>query len=226
MIRFRRLLTLSLFVFMSSSIGMAQDFTRYRDFQFGMSPDAVATQMHINPSEIRTTYRRPAVIQTVQWDKPGYSESGTKDKSIRSIRFDFYNGELSKMVVTYDPAATGGLTTDDMIEAISALFGPATRPDRTIGVSALYQDNRTVLAAWDDEQYSYNLFRATYGNTFGLVAFSKRLDLMATVSIREADRLETLEAPQRARSQQLKQEADKRAAEEKARLVNKPSFRP
>jgi hypothetical protein len=184
--------------------------------------------MKISPSAIRTTYKRPAVIQTFQWDKPSYSEPGAKDKSLRSIRFDFYNGELSKMVVTYDPVGTDGLTTDDMIEAISALYGPAAKPDRVIGVSTslIYPDNQTVLASWEDAQYSYNLFRSGYGNTFGLVAFSKKLDLMASGSTREADRLDKLEAPERERTLQLKQEADKRAAQEKARLVNKPNFHP
>ena len=228
MISFRTLLTASICALLFSSAGMAQDLGKYRDFQFGMSPEAVATQMQIKSSAIRTTYQRPAVIQTVQWDKPGYSESGTKNKSLRSIRFDFYNGELSKLVVTYDPAGTNGLTTEDMIEAISALYGPAAKPERTITVSAssLYADNQTVLASWEDALYSYNLFRSEYGNTFGLVAFSKKLDEMASVSIGEADRLDKLEAPERARVLQLKQEVDRRAAQEKARLVSKPSFRP
>lgn len=228
MISPRTLLTASLCALLFSSAGMAQDLGRYRDFQFGMSPEIVATQMQINPSAIRTTYHRPAVIQTFQWDKPGYSDSGTKDKSLRSIRFDFYNGELSKIVVTYDPKGTNGLTTDDIIEAISALYGPAAKPDRTIDVSAssVYADNQTVLASWEDAQYSYNLFRSGYGITFGLVAFSKRLDLMASVSIREADRLDKLEAPERERALQLKEEAAKRTAQEQARLVNKPGFHP
>jgi len=228
MISSRTLLTPSLCALLFSSAGMAQDLGRYRDFQFGMSPETVATQMQINPLAIRTTYHRPAVIQTFQWDKPGYSDSGTKDKSLRSIRFDFYNGELSKIVVTYDPTGTNGLTTDDIIEAISALYGPAAKPDRTIAVSAssAYPNNQAVLASWEDAQYSYNLFRSEYGNTFGLVAFSKNLDLMASVSIREADRLDKLEAPERERVLQLKQEVDRRAAQEKARLVSKPNFRP
>lgn len=228
MIRFRSLLTASLCVLLLSSAAMGQDLARYRDFQFGMSPEALATQMQINPSAIRTTYHRPAVIQTFQWDKLGYSESGTQNKSLRSIRFDFYNGELSKIVVTYDPAETNGLTTADMIEAISALYGPAANSDRTIAVSAssVYVDKQTVLASWEDALYSYNLFRSGYGNTYGLVAFSKKLDEMASVSIREGDRLDKLEAPERERALQLEQEADRRAAQEKARLVSKPSFRP
>jgi hypothetical protein len=209
--------------------GAAQDLARYRDFQFGMSVESVAKQVHMNASDVRTTYQRPALIQKLQWEQYGYSNIAAKADSLRNIRFDFYNGELSRMVVTYDPAGTEGLTTDDMIEAISALYGPATMPERTIAVSgsaAYYEDNQKVLACWEDEQYSYNLFRSPYGNAFGLIAFSRKLDLMAIDSSREGDRLDKLEAPGKELARQTKQEEDKRAAQEKARLISKPKFRP
>lgn len=174
-------------------------------------------------------YQRPALIQKLQWEQYGYSNVAAKADSLRNIRFDFYNDELFRMVVTYDPAGTEGLTTDDMIEAISALYGPATMPERTIAVSgsaAYYEDNQKVLACWEDAQYSYNLFRSPYGNAFGLVAFSRKLDLMASDSSREGDRLDKLEAPGKELARQTKQEEDKRAAQEKARLISKPRFRP
>jgi len=166
------------------------------------------------------------LIQTLQWDQSSYSD--LKDRSLRNIRFDFYNGELFKMVVTYDTARTGGLTTDDMIEAISAIYGQAAKPESTVSVStfSLYEDNQKVLACWENAEYSYNLFRSPYGNAFGLIAISKKLDLMANDSGREADRLDKLEAPEKERAQQMKQEEDKRTAQEKARLISKPNFRP
>jgi hypothetical protein len=193
-----------------------------------MSLESVAKQIHMSAADAKTSYQRPALIQTLRWDQFRYSDPATKAGSVRNIRFDFYNGELSKIVVTYDPAGTDGLTTDDMVEAISAIYGPATKPERTIAVSpsTLYEDNQKVLAAWEDPQYSYNLFRSPYGNAFGLIAFSKELELLAGDSIREADRLEKSEAPGKELARQLKEEEDKRAAEEKARLISKPKFRP
>ena len=211
-----------------SSFGNAQNLARYRDFQFGMSLESLTKQIHMNASTAKTTHQRPAVIQTLQWDQLSYSDLAAKDRSLRSIRFDFYNGELSKMIVTYDPAGTNGLTTDDMIEALSAIYGPATKPERTIAVSTslVYEDNQKILACWEDAQYSYNLFLSPYGNLFGLVAFSKTLDLMAGDSSREADRLDKLEAPEKEVARQVKLEEDRRAAQEKARLISKPNFRP
>ena len=228
MIRSRTLVTSLLFGALFSSLGTAQDLSKYRDFQFGMRLESVAKQIHMNASAAKTTHQRPAVIQTLQWDQLSYSGLAAKDRSLRSIRFDFYNGELSKMVVTYDPAGTEGLTTDDMIEAISTMYGPATKPEKTIAVStsSVYEDNQKVLACWEDAEYSYNLFRSAYGSAYGLIAISKKLDLMAGDSGREAERLDKLEAPEKELARQMKQEEDKRAAQEKARLISKPNFRP
>ena len=125
---FRALATSVSFAAFFASLGGAQDLAKYHDFQFGMSLESVAKQIHMNASSAKITHQRPALIQTLQWGQFSYSNLSVKDRSLRSIRFDFYNDELSKMVVTYDPAGTEGLTTNDMIEAISAIYGPATNP--------------------------------------------------------------------------------------------------
>jgi len=228
MISFRTLATSVLCAALFASMGGAQDLAKYRDFQFGMSLESVAKQIHLNASAAKTTHQRPAVIQTLLWDQLSYSDLAAKDRSLRSIRFDFYNGELFKMVVTYDPVGTEGLTTDDMVEAISGFYGPATKPERTIAVStsSLYEDNQKVLACWEDAQYSYNLFRSPYGNAFGLIAISKQLDLVVADASREGDRLDKLEAPGKELARRVKQEEDTRVTQEKARLISKPKFRP
>ena len=228
MIRSRTLVMSLLFGVLVSSTATAQDLSKYRDFQFGMSLESLAKQIHKEASAAKTTHQRPALIQTLQWDQPSYPDPAAKDRSLRSIRFDFYNGELFKIVVTYDPVETEGLTTEDMVEAISAIYGRGDRPERTIpvSVSSVYEDNQKVLACWEDAQYSYNLFRSSYGNVFGLIAISKKLDLVATEAKGEAERLDKLEAPGKELARQTKLEEDKRAAQEKARLITKPKFRP
>ena len=58
------------------------------------------------------------------------------------------------------------------------------------------------------------------------MAISKKLDLVATEAIREAQRLDKLEAPAREIARQKQQEADRRTEQEKARLISRPNFRP
>ena len=133
------------------------------------------------------------------------------------------------MVVNYDQHRTDGLTDEDMVEAISARYGTATRPDAKIILFSsfqVYNDSEKVIARWEDSQYSFNLFRSSYQPTFGILVLSKRLDTMAGAAIVEAIRLDEQEAPQRETERQKKRDDEDHAAQEKARLVNKPNFRP
>lgn len=59
-----------------------------------------------------------------------------------------------------------------------------------------------------------------------MVMFSKRLDALAGNAVTEAVRLDKQEAPAREAERQNQKETDTRVAQEKARLVNKPTFRP
>jgi len=227
-ISFRTIATSVLCVAIFSSLGTAQDLSKYRDFEFGMSIESVAKIAAINPSGAKTVHQRPELIQKLDWEEHGYFDASPKVNSVRNIRFDFYNGELFKIVVTYDSTQTNGLTTADLVESLSAVYGQADTPEATIIVSAFqtYSDSQQVLARWENAQYSYNLFRSSYGMSFGLVAFSKRLELMASATNREAERLDKLEAPARESARQKKQEEDQQASQAKARLISKPKFRP
>jgi hypothetical protein len=59
-----------------------------------------------------------------------------------------------------------------------------------------------------------------------MIAFSKPLDALARAAVAEAIRLDEQEAPQREIERQKEQDAKDRAGQEKARLANRPDFRP
>jgi len=205
----------------------AQDLSRYREFQFGMDLPAVAKQVGLEPSEAKVIHRRPALIQELNW-QPQLSLTSSQADPVRAIFFSFYNGELFRIVVNYDRYKTEGLTTEDVVEALSAKYGTATKPAAEVifSSSQVYNDSEVVIARWEDSQYSINLFRSSYQPTFGMVAFSKRLDALARAAIVEAIRLDEQEAPQREIERQKKADDENRAAQQKARLANKPNFRP
>jgi hypothetical protein len=232
MFRFRIALTAISFLALFASVGGAQNFSKYRDFEFGTDIDTVAKQLHMDPSAATTVHRRPEVIQTLSWRQYSYvsssSSSSSKPDSLQTLRFDFYNGALARIVVGYDPVQVQGLTVEDISEAISNVYGRASLVNTTVVISdpGRREETRPVLARWEDPNYSYSLFSAPYGSSFGVVAVSKRLDLMATVAGREANRLDELEAPLREAERQKKAEQDLQAAQDKARLIAKPNFRP
>jgi hypothetical protein len=223
MISLRRVAVLVFLIALSASWTRAQDLSSYRDFRFGMSLGAVAIQAGMNLAETKTLHRRPALIQELWWQR-SFGGSSPRTDPVREVVFSFCDGDLFRMVVTYDRYRTEGLTDEDMIEAISAKYGTANRPVAVIVLfssSQIYNDNERVIARWEDSQYSYNLYRSSNQPTFGMLIFSKRLDTLAQAAIVEAIRLDNQEVPQRESESQKKEEAGNLTALAKVGLVNK-----
>jgi hypothetical protein len=191
-------------IVLSASSIHAQDLSSYRDFQLGMNLSSVAKQAGMKLAETKTLHQRPAMIQELWWQR-SFGESAPPTDPVSEVVFSFYNGDLFRMVVTYDRYRTEGLTDDDMIEAISAKYGTVARPVATIilfSSSQIYNENEKVIALWEDSQYSYNLYRSTKQPAFGILIFSKRLDMLAQAAILEAMRLDNQEALQREEARQ------------------------
>ena len=207
----------------------AQDLSRYRAFQLGMSLSKVAEQAGLEATHAKLIHERPAVIQELEW-RPGASiASQYSTDPVNEILFGFYNNQLYRIVIKYDQDKTDGLSDQDLIEGISAKYGKPTMPDATIISSSsgrTYEDSEKVIARWEDSECSLNLFRSSYRSGYGMIVFSKRLDILAKTSIAESIRLNELEAPQREIERQKKQDEEKRALGEKARPANKANFQP
>jgi len=207
----------------------ARDLSRYREFQLGMNVLAVAKQAGMKPSEARVTHQRPALIQELEWRPQDSLDSSPATEPVKEALFSFYNGELFRIQIIYDQYKTQGLTNEDMVEAISAQYGPATRPAAKIILFSSfysYNDSEDVIACWEDSQYSFNLFRSSYRPTFGMLGYSKQVDPLAQAAIVKAIQLDEQEAPQREIERQKKEDEETRAAAEKARPAHKADFRP
>jgi hypothetical protein len=175
------------------------------------------------------------VIQELAWQAT-YMRSSPGADSIKDILFSFYNGELFRIVVTYDPERIVGMTAEDIVEAVSAKYGTATKPVAEIilsstqfyngGEKIISDRTEKIIANWEDSQYSFNLFQPSYQYTFGMVMYSKRLDALARTAIVESVRLDKQEAPRREIERQKKKDEENRARQEKARQANKALFRP
>ena len=204
----------------------AADFSAYRGMQFGMSLSSVATQAGTSPMEARTVHHRPALIQEMDYRYGSLSAALTQADPVRDAVCWFFNGELFRIVVTYDRFKIEGMTAEDIIQGVSAIYGTATRPSVEIAYHSTYSEMAPVIARWEDSQYAYNLVRSGDQTSFALVLYSKRLDVLAQAAINEATRLDALEAPQRELEQQRKRDDEQRLFLEKTRSTNKANFRP
>ncbi len=205
------------------------DLSTYRGMQFGMNIEAVAKRAGTTPADARTIHARPAIIQEMDWQpRPPVVADPIKTDPVREGVLCFYNGELSRIVVSYDRQKVEGLTPEDLIEGISTTYGPATRPGVELAYRSIYGYGEVVpvIARWEDPQYAYNLVRTTDQSSFVMVLYSKRLDALAQSASLEAVKLEAASAPQREIEKQKQKDHDEGLLLQKARVVNKPNFRP
>jgi hypothetical protein len=205
----------------------AADFSKYRGFEFGTNLATAAKQAGVQPSQARLVHQRPAVIQELDW-RPGspYQADAEKVDPVREGLLRFYNGQLFQIVITYDRQKLEGLTEADIVEAISSTYGQAAKPAVEIAYHSNYGEVASVLARWENSEYSYSLIRTGDQTSLALILTSTRVDALAQAAIAEACRLDALEAPQRAIDLQKKQEAEDRRALDEARSANLPNFRP
>jgi hypothetical protein len=204
----------------------AEDFSRYREFQFGMNLSVAAKQAGMKPSEARLVHQLPPVIQELEWLARNSSGSPFQAEPVKEGLLCFYNGELFRIVVTYDRYKVEGMTASDMIQAISVTYGIATRPAAQIPYHSLYGEVAQVIARWEDNEYSYNLVESGDQSSFALILYSKQLQALAEAAIVEVVRLVPQEAPPREFELQQKKEEESRLPLERARSVNKANFRP
>ena len=126
---------------------------------FGLELDlnAVEKQVEMKTSEAKLIHQRPAVMQDFEWRPRSFpSPSGELDP-VKDVLLSFYNGQLFRIVASYDRYRTEGMTAQDMIDAISATYGLAAKPTAEILFPSLCSEKVKVIARWEDSEYSLNL---------------------------------------------------------------------
>jgi hypothetical protein len=207
-----------------SADALANDLSKYRNFQLGTDLPTIAKLVGTNPSQAKGIQHRPALIQELEW-RPQPLGSSPQPESVQEVVFSFYNGELYRIAINYDRYEIEGLTADDFIEVISATYGTAERRPAN-AMQGQYGSQEEIVAQWQDSKYCFNLIHSSYGSSFRLVGELKRLQAPAQAAIAEAKRLDDQEEPQRNAARISDEKETERAKLEKARLVNKPKFRP
>jgi hypothetical protein len=209
-----------------SAGGWAGDLSTYRDFQFGTDLATVAKQAREDPAQAQTIHVRPALIQELVW-RPQLTGPSSQTEADKDVIFSFYDGQLFRITIEYDRYEIDGLTADDLIEAISARYGSATKPAAVVdSAPAIYGDREQVLAQWQDSQYRFELIRFSPGSDFKLVGVSKKLEAPAQAASIESARLDAEDAPQREAARIAKEAEAEQARLNKARLANKAKFKP
>jgi len=222
-----RPLVIAVSLILSGQVASAQDMSRYRVYALGSSVDSVIAASGARSADVKTLHERPATIQELQWRAPYVGFGDAPADPVQEIAFTFYNDALYRVVVTYDRDRTEGLTNKDVLEALSATYGvPAlgSARTRTSAPAEPFPDS-IVLARWETAESLVTLVRGSSTPEFQVILISKPLSTRARSAIREALRLDAIEAPRRESEQRKKEAGDASAAREKTRITNKAAFR-
>ena len=223
-----RLFVGALGLILSAQMASARDMPRYRAYTLESSVDSVVIASKGRHVDVKTLHERPAMIQELYWRAPYVGSGDTMADPVKEIDFTFYNDALYRMVVNYDRDRTEGLTNKDILDTLSATYGvpaPSSATSRTSPPAEAFP-NSIVLARWDTADSLVTLVRGSYAPEFQLILISKPLSTRARDAIREAVRLDAIEAPRRESEQRKKAAGDASDARDKTRIANKAAFRP
>jgi hypothetical protein len=206
----------------------AQDLSRYRTYVLESNLESVIAMGGARATDAKMLHERPAKIQELEWRAPYWSSESEHADPVKEIVFTFLDDALYQIVVNYGRDRTNGLTDKDLIESVSATYGQAVIKSTSSGTArpAAALPDTTVLARWENVDSSVTLLRGTYSPDFQLILVSKPLSARARTVIREAIRLDALDAPRRELEQRKKEAADASGARDKTRTTNKAAFRP
>lgn len=204
----------------------AADPGTYRQFTLGASTADVIARTGATQQDVKMLYERPALLAELSW-RPPYASNPTDRNSVAGIVFSFIDNQLFKMVIGYDRNRTEGLTKEDMIGSLTAMYrprstAPALAPPRSANDGF---DASTVVANWRQGDTSVALQQSLYGG-YGLVILSVRLETLARKAQATAVTMEAREAPAREAARAKAQADAEKAAAEKTRTTNKATFKP
>ena len=206
----------------------AADLGTYREFKIGASTADVIAGTGAAERDVKTLHQRPALLQELSWrPRSAIGRNFTDRDSVATIVFSFIDNQLFRMAIDYDRSSTEGLTKEDMIASLSAMYGPRST-QRPVGSRPAFDslDTPTVIALWQQGDASLTLNQSTYGGGFGLVITSSPLEVLARKAQATAVTMDAREAPAREAARAKEQADAARAAAEKTRTTNKATFKP
>ena len=204
------------------------ELSRYREFELGASV-ATVTAVTQNPARVKIVHSRPALLQQLEW-RPRYMAGAPQPDrdSIGEIVFSFVDDQLFQMSIAYAQDRTSGLTDQDMVGSLTAVYGapssPAPRTRTTSSLVAL--DAPVVIAEWRHADTTVVLQRKEYSESFFLVITSLPLDVMARKAQATAVAMDQREAPAREAALLKKRADEEKVAAERTRSSNKKVFQP
>jgi hypothetical protein len=215
-------------ILLAVSTVSSAELSRYREFELGASV-ATVTAVTQNAARVKTVHSRPALLQQLEW-RPRYMAGAPQPDrdSIGEVVFSFVDDQLFQMSIAYAQDRTSGLTDEDMVGSLTAVYGAPSSPSprtRTTS-SAVALDAPVIIAEWRHADTTVVLQRKEYSESFFLVITSLPLDIIARKAQAAAVAMDQREAPAREAALLKKRADEEKVAAERTRSTNKKVFQP
>lgn len=207
-----------------SPVLCAQDLSKYRSFSLETSLANVLKHTDQRLTDVKTIHDGTELIQELTWWPTSLRGANFPSESVEQILFSFYKGRLYKISVLYDRNAVEGLTINDMVRSLSAKYGTPTKltAEADLSTNDHMDSKQKVIASWEDSLYDFDLVRPPYSDVFGLVMFSKRLNVQAEMAIAGAMKLDEQDRPQKEAAQRKKEADDLEMTRNRNRKIFQP----
>ena len=232
MIKVSGLAIAALAVVLSTAPVRAQTQADYREFALGSPVARVLAQVHSTVADVALLHERPALLQELRWRAPYFATgpSSAPIDPVQQILFSFFDNQLFRITIDYDPLRTEGMTDADVVAALSERYGmpllPSDPTQTSVALSAVSLNSSTAVARWSDGDIGVVLSRIRFNSGFQVVVRSERLSGLARVADAEAIQAEAAAAPALELARKQRAADDARMAKEKARASNSAAFRP
>ncbi len=166
----------------SATLAAAQGPARYRSYAMGDSVLAISRQIGLPVADAHSMPAVAGAVQELRWHArhvhPGAVSSGDP---VDRLVFSFYEHRLFRIVVDYAPHRTAGMTEEDMVLAVSRLYGAPLRPTLLPSEDDLRRTRRaeTVVARWARGDQSVALLSIEGQTAFRIIVVSPALQALA-----------------------------------------------
>jgi hypothetical protein len=169
----------------SATLARAQGRQHYRTYAMGDSLQAISRQLGQPVVDATSTPAASGAVQELRWHARDVREGTvTSGDPVDRLVFSFYEHRLFRIVIDYAPDRTEGMTADDVVAAVSTLYG-APRP-RTLtsgdDESLPEGSTETVIARWTRGDQSVALLAIEGQTAFRLIIASAALQRLARAS--------------------------------------------
>jgi hypothetical protein len=186
----------------------------------------VVERLKVAATDLKALHEGSPIVQQLTWRPQRFTGRTLAEADpIAEMVLTFHASHLALITVIYDRDQTQGLTDEDMLDALSAVYGAPRLLATPTRPSDAPPPARRPIGRWDDADAVLILWRE-HPNRVGLTITAIASDVALQDALAEGVRRQAIDAPGREMARRSADAAAIQARDAKVRLDNKAKFKP